>query len=73
MTYVAEGYDAIKLFEIALKDGIDSEKIKANLYAIKDYQGVSGNITFDENGDVIKPFVINIMENGVLVELEEIR
>ncbi|MBU4536658.1 penicillin-binding protein activator, partial [Patescibacteria group bacterium] len=24
LTYVAEGYDAIKLFEIALKDGIDS-------------------------------------------------
>ncbi len=69
LVYVAESYDAIKLLEIAIKDGINPEKIKNNLYTIENYEGVSGNITFDENGDVIKPFVINIMQNGELVEL----
>ena len=34
------------------------------LYKIKDYQGVSGLTTFDENGDVIKPVAIKTVLNG---------
>ena len=31
------------------------KEVKENLYSIKDFKGVSGTITFDENGDVFCP------------------
>jgi branched-chain amino acid transport system substrate-binding protein len=37
------------------------------LATVGTYEGVSGPITFDENGDVIKPLSIVIVENGSLV------
>ena len=51
--YVTQSYDVVNLLANALtKSGADGEKLKNELYQVKDYQGVSGKIGFDENGDL---------------------
>lgn len=65
-TYAAEGYDVIKLLRdiLSREDVTTSKNIKNALYKIKDYQGVSGIISFDSNGDVLKPMSIKRIEDG---------
>ena len=53
--FAAEAYDAVYLIADALKENTD---IKNYLYSIKEYLGASGNLSFDKNGDVIKPLAI---------------
>lgn len=64
--FAAEGYDIIFILKKIIDDNINinSEMIKNALYKIKDYQGASGVISFDENGDVIKPMAIKVI-NGL--------
>jgi branched-chain amino acid transport system substrate-binding protein len=65
-TFAAESYDTIKLLAAIMKSqpNISSESIKTGLYATKNYEGASGVITFDENGDVIKPMAIKKINGG---------
>jgi branched-chain amino acid transport system substrate-binding protein len=68
MHFAANGYDAVKILEIAIeRGGYTSEGIKNALYKIKDFPGVSGLTTFDENGDVIKPFRMRMVKDGRFV------
>ena len=63
--FAALAYDGLMIVAHVLKEvGTDSEKIKNALYQIKDFPGVTGNTTFDEHGDVIKPIVIKIVKKG---------
>ena len=58
-------YDAMKLLALAIeREGTAAEGIKNALYQIKGYKGVTGETTFDANGDVIKPIGIKKVENG---------
>jgi branched-chain amino acid transport system substrate-binding protein len=59
-------YDAFRIIYHAIKQaGVPtSDNIKQALYKIKDFPGVTGNITFDENGDVSKPWGLKIVRNG---------
>ncbi len=69
-TYVfaANGYDALKILELVIKKcNINTDCIKNRLYEIKNYPGVSGLTTFDENGDVSKPTMIKTIKNGQFV------
>jgi ABC-type branched-subunit amino acid transport system substrate-binding protein len=34
------------------------------LHRVRDYAGASGTITFDQNGDVSKPFAIMTIDGG---------
>jgi branched-chain amino acid transport system substrate-binding protein len=53
------GYDGMKVLALAIsRGGYDSEGIKNALYSIKDYKGVTGEISFDANGDIQKKFVV---------------
>lgn len=65
-TFAAESYDVIKLMASILEGGpeISSEALKAGLYKTQNYSGASGTITFDQNGDVIKPMAIKRITNG---------
>ncbi len=45
----------------------DRTAINDALGKIGTYQGISGAITFDENGDVLKPLSIVIVKDGKLV------
>lgn len=62
------GYDAVYM----LKFGIDkagsynSQLIKDALYTLQDFKGASGNMSFDQNGDVHKPFGLKtVTANGL--------
>lgn len=62
--YAANAYDTVMLYAKAIREvGNNSEKIKNWLYNTKGYQGVSGEITFDSNGDVKKPVTIMQVQN----------
>lgn len=64
-------YDAIMiLVEVIRKVGDDQEKVKNALYMI-DWDGASGKIKFDKNGDLIKKFIFKVVRNGQFVILEE--
>jgi len=68
----ANSYDAIKLLaKVFRKYGYSSEQIKNGLYKIKDFKGVSGTMSFDGYGDVIKPIMFKTIKNGQFVPYEE--
>jgi len=53
--YAPRAYDALMILVEAMKNGnFNPEKVKNNLYQIKDFQGIADIYTFDENGDPIK-------------------
>ena len=61
----AYGYDLIGITLMALKENSEnSELIKTALYNIKDFQGVTGTTSFDNNGDVTKTAGIKIIQDG---------
>lgn len=69
--YMSAGYDIIYLLADAIgKYGYDSEKIRDYLYGVKDYDGVVGKVTIDENGDPIMDYSIKQAKNGELVDLK---
>jgi len=46
-------YDNVKILaDIMKRVGEDGEKIKNELYKVKGYKGINGDISFDENGDI---------------------
>lgn len=58
-------YDAFNLLINAIREGGNSgPSIQQNLLKTKGYKGASGTITFDKNGDVIKPFNFKIIKDG---------
>lgn len=69
--FAANGYDAVYIIKYAIETGgYDGEEIKNALYNLKDFQGVGGFISFDENGDVIMPLSIKAVKNGQFVILD---
>lgn len=68
--YAAEGYDAAMVLLRSVVDSTGTTKsIRDNLVKIgNNYYGASGLIAFDQNGDVQKPMVIKVIENGKFVE-----
>jgi branched-chain amino acid transport system substrate-binding protein len=61
-----ESYDAVKILaQVMTKVGSDSTKVKDALYKVTNYQGVSGNISFDKNGDLVSAsYDIKIVKEG---------
>ncbi len=60
----ALAYDCLNVLLFAIKntDGrVDS--VKNKIYTIKNFPGVAGSITFDQIGDVIKPYGIKIYKD----------
>jgi len=69
---VAEAYDALKLIAKCLyKCGPNPEKMKNELFGTKNYKGLSGILTFDENGDIYYLYHLKIIKNGQFVRYEE--
>lgn len=70
--YAAHAYDALRIIALAIqKGGYSAEGIKNALYAIRDFPGVTGNTSFDRNGDVIKPIQIMQVKGGTFVPYEQ--
>ena len=70
--YGANNYDTLNLIALAIRSvGVNGEAIKNYLYTVKNYNGVSGNLSFDENGDVIKPTIVKSIQNGQFVKISD--
>jgi len=51
----ANGYDAMQVIaEVIEKGGPSREAVQNGLAAMEDFSGITGTISFDENGDVVK-------------------
>jgi branched-chain amino acid transport system substrate-binding protein len=66
--FAAEGYDIVRLVAAAGAVGngtsVSSFAIRDFLRRVRDYAGASGAITFNEGGDVIKPYAVKTIEAG---------
>lgn len=70
--YTPNIYDAVQIIADGLrKYDEDTDQIKNYLYSIKDYQGVSGQFSFDKNGDVDKDYTLMVVKNGQSVQYEK--
>jgi len=67
--YAAAAYDAMRIIAEAVDDvGTNGEKIKNQLYAIKDREGAIGRIGFDANGDPKMAFATMVIKGGKIVK-----
>lgn len=65
-------YDAVYMFVNSIeKSGNDVEKIKQAFYDFKNYQGVSGLVSIDKNGDGIKSFDLKTIKNKSFIKYVE--
>lgn len=70
--FAAHSYDALKiLIEAIKKGGVKGTDIQKALLGIESYPGVTGTITFDKNGDVLKPLRFYIVKGGNFVVYDE--
>lgn len=68
-TLAANSYDTVKIIvPIMKKCGDDTDCTRDELYNTKNYPGVGGLISFDENGDVDKPLIIKTVRDGEFVK-----
>lgn len=73
-SFAALGYDAAKLLINAIESAgeLDKVKIKEAINNTKDFNGVTGNITLDENRNPIKSVVIVKIEEGQQVFVNKV-
>jgi branched-chain amino acid transport system substrate-binding protein len=66
----AYGYDVVKISYQAITKSANRTlpEIITNLYNIKSFPGVTGNTSFDRNGDVVKQLKIMTVKNGSFIE-----
>lgn len=64
--YTALGYDTYCMIVDAIEraGSTDPQAIRDAIATTKDFVGVAGNITLDENGDAVKPVVMKIVKDG---------
>lgn len=67
-TYAAYGYDAALIVFDSIKNaGTNRKAIRDFMAKIKNFKGVTGENSFDENGDVIKQPLRLIIQNGKFI------
>jgi len=69
------GYDTVNIAALAINQadkngGVTPDNIKTALYAIKNYPGVTGKMSFDKNGDVVKDLRIMTVSGGKFVSYQ---
>ena len=63
----AEAYDAVRLLASVMnRCGTTVEQVKRCLYETKNYEGASGTIGIDSNGDGIRHYQLKIVRGGVI-------
>ncbi|MFH0714852.1 MAG: ABC transporter substrate-binding protein [Candidatus Diapherotrites archaeon] len=68
--YAAEAFDNLKLLALAVENcGEDTSCVRDFLYKVKDYNGVSGTISIDSNGDVLKKVALFRIQDGNFIPL----
>ena len=66
------GYDAVMMIAeaVRLSRGFSGEEIRKGLNMLKDYSGVSGQMTFDTNGDVRKAIGMTQIKASTFIWIE---
>ena len=67
--FATVSYDAVYIIAEAINNVNDFPELKNEMYKIKNFQGVSGEISFDSYGDVSKPLVFKKIKNGIFLNL----
>jgi branched-chain amino acid transport system substrate-binding protein len=63
------GYDAGNLIIYAYQHGAETaDDIRKVFAELKNFQGASGEIKFDKNGDVHKPMILKMIKNGTFMD-----
>jgi branched-chain amino acid transport system substrate-binding protein len=72
-TFIASGYDSLNIIAKVLTENksMDGDSLKKSLLKIKNYDGVSGKLGFDQNGDIIKTIFMKTVKDGQFVKLGE--
>jgi branched-chain amino acid transport system substrate-binding protein len=61
----AAGYDALRIYVHAIDEaGTDVGEVQKVLARLKDFPGADGPVSFDEHGDLLKPFTFKEVRNG---------
>lgn len=69
--FAANSYDALHLqIEAYLSCNGETECMLEKLHSIKNYPGVSGNITIREDGSASKPTIFKVVKNGQFVRAD---
>jgi branched-chain amino acid transport system substrate-binding protein len=71
----ATAYDAARIMFDAIKraNSLEGKAIRDALAATKDFPGVTGRVTFNENRDAVKPiFMIEIKDGGIYAVRERV-
>nr|WP_198044675.1 ABC transporter substrate-binding protein [Lysinibacillus timonensis] len=70
--FAAQAYDALYIYADALKraGNADREAFKESLAATKDFEGILGNFSFNEIGDVIMEVTVLEIKDGKFIEFE---
>jgi branched-chain amino acid transport system substrate-binding protein len=69
----ALGFDCFNIINKSMVDSlghINVDAVKNNLYNLKNYLGISGNTTFDKNGDVIKHVNFMTVKQGKFIPID---
>jgi branched-chain amino acid transport system substrate-binding protein len=66
--FAAYGADAIMVINHVMLQGAETgEEIKNSLYKVKDFEGVTGAFSFNENGDAIRTLSLYQIQEGKIV------
>jgi len=66
--FAAYAYDAARILVQAMNEKEPSaDAIKQSIYAIKNFPGVTGSTSFDDNGDVIQPAYLKTVKDGKFI------
>lgn len=68
----ASGYDALRIFAYAIdKVGDNVEQVQIILASLVDFTGADGPVSFDEHGDLLKPFAFKEVKGGEFKPVSE--
>jgi branched-chain amino acid transport system substrate-binding protein len=69
----ASAYDCVRVIADAVRRvGPTADQIRAGLAQTRNFEGVAGNISFDENREVVKTIFIVRVDNGEFVYVDKI-
>lgn len=70
--YAALAYDATRILLKTLEiTKFQPAELKDALYQVKSFEGVTGDMSFDKNGDILKPVSLKTVEDGKFAFLQE--
>lgn len=71
--FAAQAYDALYIYADALKRAgeVDREAFREALAETKDFEGILGNFSFDEVGDVVMKVKVVEIKDGKFIEFQE--